>query len=104
MTPLPSQPIIARGRMKSMQRFLFLTLVSYQLLAANWPQWRGPSANGISPEKNVPIQWSPGENILWKIPLRGLGTSTPIVWGDRIFVTSQVGDGPFEQRGRDFDN
>ncbi|MDX1979417.1 MAG: PQQ-binding-like beta-propeller repeat protein, partial [Bryobacteraceae bacterium] len=44
------------------------------------------------------------ENIAWRTPLKGLGTSTPIVYGDRIFLTSQLGDGPFEQRGRDFED
>lgn len=69
---------------------------------ANWPQWRGPAANGTSEEKGLPTQWGPDQNIAWKVPMRGLGTSTPIVWGDRIFLTSQIGDGPFEQRSRDF--
>jgi outer membrane protein assembly factor BamB len=71
--------------------------------AADWPQWRGPNANGISNEKVVPIKWGAQENIAWKAPLGGLGTSTPIVWKGLIYVTSQIGDGPFEQRGRDFD-
>src|SRR5499427_423908 len=73
-------------------------------LAANWPQWRGPSADGISIEKNIPVEWSAEKNIAWKTPLAGLGTSTPIIWGDRIFITSQIGDGPYEGRSRDFDN
>lgn len=79
-------------------------LLAHGSPAANWPQWRGPAANGISEEKGLPIQWAPDQNIAWKAPLRGLGTSTPIVWGDRVFITSQIGDGPFEQRGRDFAN
>ena len=72
--------------------------------AADWPQWRGPNANGISDETGLATEWGPDRNIAWKAPLPGLGTSTPIVVGDRIFVTSQVGDGPFEQRGRDFES
>src|SRR5688572_19889995 len=79
-------------------------LIPLCVSAADWPHWRGPSADGISEEKNVPIEWGPQKNVLWKAPLRGLGTSTPIVSGERIFVTSQLGDGPFEQRGRDFEN
>jgi outer membrane protein assembly factor BamB len=54
--------------------------------AENWPQWRGPSANGISSETNLPIRWSPAENITWKLPLPAWSGSTPIVWGDRIFL------------------
>ncbi|MGH9659703.1 MAG: PQQ-binding-like beta-propeller repeat protein [Bryobacteraceae bacterium] len=78
--------------------------VPLALAAANWPQWRGPTADGISGETTVPVEWSATSNIAWKAPLRGLGTSTPIVWDDRIFVTSQIGDGPFEGRSRDFEN
>jgi outer membrane protein assembly factor BamB len=70
----------------------------------NWPQWRGPTQDGISTEKNLPLRWSKTENILWRTPLDGLGTSTPIVWGDRVFITSQIGDGPYEGRSRDFES
>ena len=54
--------------------------------ADNWPQWRGPSLNGLSIEKNLPIRWSKTENITWKLPLPAWSGSTPIVWGDRIFL------------------
>lgn len=64
------------------------------LSGADWPQWRGPSADGISVERDLPVQWDPEHNIAWKSRLPGLGTSTPIVWGDRIFVTWQIGDAP----------
>ncbi len=53
-----------------------------------WPQWRGPLATGVAPMGDPPIQWNETENIRWKIPLPGLGHSTPIVWGDHVFVTS----------------
>ncbi len=62
--------------------------------AENWPQWRGPSSQGLSSESNLPTHWSATENIAWKAPIAGLGASSPIVWGDRIYVTSQLGDGP----------
>jgi outer membrane protein assembly factor BamB len=52
----------------------------------NWPQWRGPSMNGVSAEKNLPIKWSVTDNITWKLPLPAWSGSTPIVWGDRIFL------------------
>src|SRR5438132_1108929 len=80
-----------------------LILAAPIVWAGNWPQWRGPSADGISPEKNVPVEWGAGKNIAWKIPLAGLGTSTPIVWGDRVFLTAQTGDGPYEGRSGDFE-
>ncbi len=79
---------------------LFVLVFPILAPAENWPQWRGPAANGISTEKGAPVEWSADRNVLWKVPLKGLGTSTPIVWGDRVFITSQIGDGPFEQRAR----
>jgi outer membrane protein assembly factor BamB len=60
-------------------------------LAANWPQWRGPSGLGLSGESGLPTTWSARENVAWSAALAGLGSSSPIVWGDQIFVTSQVG-------------
>jgi len=60
--------------------------------AGNWPQWRGPLATGVSPEKDLPTRWAPGD-LAWKAPLGGAGVSSPVVWGDRIFVTSQRGQG-----------
>ena len=56
--------------------------------AANWPHWRGPNYDGISTETNLPFKWSAMENILWKLPLPGAGSSTPAIWGDKIFLTS----------------
>src|SRR5688572_31765401 len=60
-------------------------------MAANWPQWRGPSGLGVSAESGLPTTWSARENVAWSAELRGLGSSSPIVWGDQVFVTSQVG-------------
>ena len=59
--------------------------------AQHWPQWRGPSSRGVSAETGLPTSWGPKENVAWRAPLAGLGTSSPIVWADRVFVTSQVG-------------
>src|SRR5215470_131147 len=52
----------------------------------NWPQWRGPLANGVAPRANPPIRWSETNNIRWKIALPGKGHSSPIVFGDSIYV------------------
>jgi outer membrane protein assembly factor BamB len=68
-------------------------LLTAALHAADWPHWRGPGANGIAPDEALPIAWSATENIAWKTPLAGAGVSTPIVSGDRVFVTSQIGTG-----------
>jgi outer membrane protein assembly factor BamB len=54
--------------------------------ADNWPQWRGPSRNGVSSEKNLPVKWSPSQNVTWKLPMPAWSGSTPVVWGDRIFL------------------
>lgn len=59
-----------------------------------WPEWRGPTRNGISTETDLPIAWSAERNIAWKTPLPGRSASTPIVWGGRVFLTAQRGEGP----------
>jgi outer membrane protein assembly factor BamB len=59
--------------------------------AQHWPQWRGPAGGGVSPESGLPARWGATENVAWKRPLAGLGASSPIVWGDLVFVTSQAG-------------
>src|SRR5512135_1098669 len=64
---------------------LMLTLPQ-SLFSANWPQWRGPTADGVSEEKGFPLEWGLEQNILWISALPGLGTSTPIVWDDFVFV------------------
>ncbi|MBX9656477.1 PQQ-like beta-propeller repeat protein [bacterium] len=58
--------------------------------AENWPNWRGPHEDGLSDEKNLPIEWSPESGIRWKTPIEGKGHSSPIVWNDAIFLTSAV--------------
>jgi outer membrane protein assembly factor BamB len=72
--------------------FLMGSLV-VRLDAQNWPQWRGPAASGVSSEARLPERWSDTENVAWKAKLRGLGISSPVVWGDLVFVTSQAGSG-----------
>ncbi|HEV3468971.1 MAG TPA: PQQ-binding-like beta-propeller repeat protein [Pyrinomonadaceae bacterium] len=59
----------------------------------NWPQWRGPDGAGVSPEKNLPEEWSETKNVRWKTPIPGKGHSSPIVWGKRVFLTTAV-EGP----------
>lgn len=61
--------------------------------ASDWPCWRGPGRDGASDEKNVPIRWSATANVAWKAPIPGWGHSSPIVCGDRVFVTSFVEEG-----------
>jgi outer membrane protein assembly factor BamB len=61
--------------------------------AARWAHWRGPTGQGYSDDTRIPLSWSETENILWKTALPGVGNSSPIVWGDRIFLTAASGNG-----------
>ncbi|MEO2015797.1 MAG: PQQ-binding-like beta-propeller repeat protein [Fuerstiella sp.] len=63
----------------------------------NWPQFRGADARGVSTNQGLPITWSATENVVWKTDLPGRGWSSPIVWGDRVFVTSVVNIGTTEE-------
>ena len=56
----------------------------------NWGQWRGPLANGISPNGNPPTDWSETKNVKWKVPLAGEGQATPIIWDNLVFIQSAV--------------
>ena len=90
LTPSPSPPSGARGA-----TCLCIALCvgfTSAALADNWPQWRGPQRSGITSDTGVPTTWSATENVRWKVPLPGQGISNPIVWEDRVFVTSS--DGP----------
>lgn len=60
-------------------------------MAADWPGWRGPQGNGVTSEKNLPEKWSPTENVIWKAPLFGVGVGTPVVIGQKVFVTASDG-------------
>lgn len=66
----------------------------------NWPQWRGPGGRGASSESPLPQDWSDTRNVAWKTRLAGAGVSSPVVWGDRVFVSSQVGTGQSRQGPR----
>ena len=61
--------------------------------SADWPQWRGPTGTGVAAHADPPITWSEAENVRWKVPLPGKGLSTPIVTGDRLFLTTAVPHG-----------
>ncbi len=81
-----------------MRLLLIPILLSALALAGSddWPGWRGPTANGISPLKNIPSSWSADRNVAWKTPLDGRGLSSPVVWGDRIFLTADIEGDPVE--------
>ena len=56
----------------------------------NWPQWRGPLGTGVAPSANPPTKWSESENVKWKVKLPGKGSSTPIIWGNQIFIQTAM--------------
>jgi outer membrane protein assembly factor BamB len=64
--------------------------ITSALGAANWPQWRGPGGQGVSAETGLPTAWGPETNVAWKTALPGTGMSSPIVWGDRVYVTAVI--------------
>lgn len=85
----------------------FITVSLFSIVAAlhpvvaadNWPTWRGPLGNGVAPQANPPLEWSETKNVKWKTRIPGRGTSTPVVWGDRVFIlTAVVGETPPETK------
>jgi outer membrane protein assembly factor BamB len=65
-----------------------LLLIGSQARGDDWPQFRGPGANGLSAEKDLPKEWGADKNVLWKVNIHGRGWSSPIVWGDKVFLTA----------------
>ncbi|MCE9531257.1 MAG: PQQ-like beta-propeller repeat protein [Planctomycetes bacterium] len=70
-------------------------IVAGQAPAQNWPVWRGPTGDGVVHEKGFPTKWNETENVTWKTPIPGRGHSSPVLWGDQIFLTTCLeGDDP----------
>jgi outer membrane protein assembly factor BamB len=65
---------------------LSITIAGTTLFADSWPQWRGPSLDGVSTETGLPTRWSATENVAWKLPLPAFSGSTPIIWNDLVFL------------------
>ncbi len=81
---------------------VFITLIislNANILSAdeNWPQFRGPGGRGVAAGTNLPEQWSDTENVAWKTDIPGLGWSSPIVWGNRVLLTTSVSTGKAEE-------
>ena len=74
-----------------MTRFLTCILLLLPLYAEDWPQFRGPGGEGHSTEVNLPLEWSETKNMVWKTAVAGKGWSSPVVMGDRIWLTSAIG-------------
>jgi outer membrane protein assembly factor BamB len=77
---------------------LLLSPIAYTANAASdasafWPQWRGPLATGVAPMADPPVKWSETEHVKWKVKVPGSGDSTPIVWGERVFLLTAIPTG-----------
>jgi outer membrane protein assembly factor BamB len=71
----------------------FLCSIATTVHAENWPGFRGPTHQGISSEKNLPLHWNATSNVAWKMEVPGQGWSSPIVWGERLFLTTTTENG-----------
>lgn len=74
--------------------FLLLVVATQSAMAGEWPQFRGPGARGVADGTALPTQWNgeTGEGILWRTSIPGLGHSSPVIWGDKLFVTTAVSE------------
>ncbi|HEX7297111.1 MAG TPA: PQQ-binding-like beta-propeller repeat protein, partial [Pyrinomonadaceae bacterium] len=72
--------------------FVFLLLALF-VTPDDWPQFRGPTGQGVSDEKGLPLTWSENKNVRWKVPIPGRGWSSPVVHGDRVWVTTATEEG-----------
>src|SRR5688572_30769913 len=79
--------------MKKLIAMLVVLVMQVGVRAEDWPRFRGPTGQGISGETGLPSKWSGVENVAWKTAIPGQGWSSPIVWGDRVFVTSTTENG-----------
>ncbi len=60
---------------------------------ANWPEFRGPTGDGHAQASGLPVHWSETENVRWKTPIHDKGWSSPVVWGDQVWMTTATADG-----------
>ena len=95
MHPALFQPLLRRGVIAAIFAGASLTVTS----AADWPEWRGPSRDGRSPETNLPVSWSPqGENLAWRIPIGS--RSAPVAFGNRLYINSPTPADPANTQER----
>jgi outer membrane protein assembly factor BamB len=97
---LKDTTVSATGGLSPMGKTIFIALTTLlttvpMVRAENWPQWRGPSLNGMSHERNLPVHWNAEENITWKLEMPDLSGSTPIIWEERIFLNVAEGENLF---------
>ncbi len=83
------------GGMKSQLMALAAGVSLMSVAGGSWPEWRGPGRSGVAEERGLPTRWSAEENVRWKMALPDRGNSTPVVWGNRVFITQ-----PIEKEGK----
>src|SRR5690349_6107884 len=85
-------PMSGARHCRSLVLLVALAALPSPARADNWPAWRGAEGIGRCAERDLPVKWSADENVRWKVKLPGPGNSTPIIWGERVFLT-QATDG-----------
>src|SRR5436305_3540939 len=71
---------------------LVLSMPTSATAAKDWPQFRGPTGQGVSTATHVPVEWRPTKNVAWKVPIPGKGWSSPVLANEKIYLTTAVGD------------
>lgn len=78
----------------SLRMLLFAIIIcfagNHAARGENWGHWRGPTGNGVSPTAKPPVEFGPDKNLRWKVDVPGIGSGSPVIWGDRVFVTTAV--------------
>jgi len=102
MVPSGGEPLLSAGQK---QQLASRRAISDEA-TANWPRFRGPASNPVSDNPKLPVRWSKTENVEWVTDVPGVGWSSPVVWGDRIFVTAATSQQPMKQPslGTDYGN
>jgi outer membrane protein assembly factor BamB len=72
---------------------MILLILLLFVVPNDWPQFRGPTGQGVSEERNLPLTWSENKNVRWKVPIPGRGWSSPVIQGDRIWLTTATDEG-----------
>jgi len=88
---------------RSLSRILFILALSISAAAEDWPQFRGPTGQGHSTERGLPLEWSETRNVIWKTPVPGLGWSSPVVADGRVWVTTALKENGGSLRALAFD-
>ena len=87
--PFPTVSLLLRCCVASTLA-LSISVASTAAEPSDWPQWRGPTGNGVSADAKPPVKWSESKNVAWKVAIPGTGSASPIVWRDKVFVATAV--------------